>query len=85
MENKIAKNRKSPKDEPQLAAVYKQLNKSASKLNDGLDIAAVTAKDGTKGFGLLPEKFNRSKDNNFHRVKDFIPDSELKKAIKAKK
>jgi len=81
MENKLAKNRKSPANEADLIQAYKQRNPSANK-KDGLDVAVVIAKDGTKGHGLLPEKFNRCKDTDFHRVKDFIPDSELKNSKK---
>jgi len=85
MENKLAKNRTSPKNEDEFKNAYSQLNKSANKKADGMDIAAVTTKDGTKGHGLMPEKFNRSRDDSLHRVKDFIPDTELKKLINSKK
>jgi len=79
MENRIAKNRKSPKNENELIQAYLQKNPSAKK-SDGLDVAAVTAKDGTKGHGLMSEKHNRSRDKDYHRVKDFIPDKELSKS-----
>ena len=78
MENRIAKNRKSPKNEGELIQAYLQKNPSAKKA-DGLDVAAVTAKDGTRGHALMAEEHNRSRDRDFHRVKDFIPDSELTK------
>jgi len=78
MENRLAQNIKSPKNEAELVAAYKKQNKSASVLNDGLDIAIVKTKDGTVGVGLMDEKFNRSRDKDFHRVKDFIPKSDLK-------
>ena len=78
MENKIAKNRTSPKNESEYIAAYLKENPSAKKA-DGLDIAAVITKDGIKGHGLLPEETNRSHDEEYHRVKNFIPDSELKK------
>ena len=78
MENKIAKNRKSPQNEDQLINAYLQQNPSAKRA-DGLDVAAVIAKDGTRGHGLMPEEYNRSHDTDYHRVKNFIPDSELKK------
>ena len=81
MENRLAKNRTSPKKEDEFIAAYKQLNKSAMKLNDGLDVAAVTTKDGTKGYALMLEKFNRSKDRELHRTKDFIPLSDVKKQM----
>ncbi len=77
MNNCIARNRKSPSDEDAYRRAYLDRNPSAAK-RDGLDIAAVIAKDGTRGHGLLPEEFNRSHDRENHRVKDFIPDSELK-------
>ena len=81
-ENRIAKNRTSPKNEALLNAMYHEMN-PRSKKNDGLDIAAVITKDGTRGRGLLSEELNRSRDNKYHRVIDFIPDSELKKKAKA--
>ena len=77
MENRIARNRKSPANEAEYIQQYLKLNPNAKK-NDGLDIAAVIAKDGTRGHGLLNEEINRSHDKNNHIVKDFIPDSELK-------
>ena len=49
------------------------------KTHDGMDIAAVILKDGTKGHGLLTANINRGHDKDYHIVKDFIPDSELKK------
>ena len=78
MENKIAKNRPSPKNEDKLINAYLKQNPSAKK-SDGMDIAAVTTKDGVKGHGLMPEEYNRSRDSDYHRVKAFIPDSKLKK------
>lgn len=77
MENRIAHNRRSPKNEDAYVQEYLKQNPSAKKA-DGLDIDAVTTKDGIKGHGLLAEKFNRSHDKNNHLVKDFIPDSKLK-------
>ena len=44
-----------------------------------MDISAVITKDGIRGHGLLSEEINRGHDKNYHRVKNFIPDSELKK------
>lgn len=81
MDNRIARNRKSPSNEDKYIEAYLMKNPSAKK-NDGFDIAAVITKDGTKGHGLLSEKYNRSHDKNNHVVKDFIPDSELKSKIK---
>lgn len=77
MENRLGRNRRSPSNEDVYIQAYLRLNPSAKK-TDGMDIAAVTAKDGTKGHGLLPEEFNRGHDKNNHIVKDFIPDSKLK-------
>ncbi len=77
MTNKLARNRKSPVNEDEYIKQYLKLNPNAKK-NDGLDIAAVIAKDGTRGHGLLPEEINRSHDKKTHIVKDFIPDSKLK-------
>lgn len=77
MENRLGRNRKSPSNEDMYIQSYLRQNPSAKKV-DGLDIAAVVTKDGTKGHGLLSEEFNRSHDKNNHFIKDFIPDSELK-------
>ena len=46
-----------------------EINPKAKK-SDGLDIAAVVAKDGTRGHALLPEDVNRGKHSGFHRGKD---------------
>lgn len=78
MENKIWKNRVSPKNEDKYIAAYMKENPAAKK-KDNLDVAAVVTKDGIKGHGLLSQDINRSHDKDFHRVKNFIPDSELKK------
>ncbi len=77
MENKIAKNRKSPANEESFRQNYMKLNPKAKKA-DGLDISAVVTKNGTKGYGLLSEEFNRSHSKDYHIVKDFISDEELK-------
>lgn len=78
MENKIGKNRTSPKNEDDYIAAYLKANPEAKK-QDGMDISAVITKDGIRGHGLLAEEINRSHDKDYHRVKNFIPDSELKK------
>lgn len=78
MENKIAKNRISPKNENDYIASYLKENPAAKK-QDGMDISAVITKDGIRGHGLLSEEINRGHDKDYHRVKNFIPDSELKK------
>ena len=78
MENKIGKNRTSPKNEADYIAAYLKKN-PAAKREDRIDIAAVVTKDGIKGHGLLPENINRGHDEDYHRIKNFIPDSELKK------
>ena len=77
MENRLAHNRKSPVNEDMFRNAYLKQNPSAKKA-DGLDIAAVITKDGTRGHGLLSEEFNRSHDQKNHIVKDFIPDDKLK-------
>jgi len=81
MENRIVINRPSPPNEDKYVKAYRDLNKSANNLNDGLDISAVKLKDGTTGYALLSEEHNRSKDRNPHRGKDFISTAELKKAM----
>lgn len=78
MENKIGKNRTSPKNENDYIMAYIKANPIAKK-HDGMDIAAVVTKDGIKGHGLLPEDINRSHDKEYHRVKNFISDTELRK------
>lgn len=80
MPNKIGKNRTSPKNEEDYIAAYIKENPAAKK-QDGMDIAAVTTKDGIKGHGLLPEDINRGHDKGYHIIKDFIPDEELKKNL----
>jgi hypothetical protein len=80
--NRHAKNRPSPKNEAEHIEAYKQINKSANKLGDGLDIAAVTTRSGEKGYGLMKEEHNRNRDKDFHVVKDFVPVSEIKKKMK---
>jgi hypothetical protein len=82
VENRHAKNRNSPKNEAEHIEAYKQLNKSANKKGDRLDVAAVTTKSGEKGYGLMKEEHNRSHDKEYHVVKDFIPVSEIKKQLK---
>lgn len=81
MDNKIAKNRKSPQNEANYISAYEKMNPKAKKPDD-MDIAAVITKDGTRGHGLLAADINRCHDKDYHRVKDFIPDSELKKNFK---
>lgn len=77
MENRIGHNRKSPVNEDAYRNAYLKKNLSAQKA-DGLDIAAVILKDGTKGHGLLREELNRSHDRKNHVIKDFISDDKLK-------
>ena len=60
----------------------KEMNPRGNKKNDGLDVAAVRTKSGIPGHGLIPEGFNRSHDNKYHIVQDFIPDSKLKEKTK---
>lgn len=78
MENRLGKNRTSPRNEEDYINAYKEMNRRMPK-NDLKDVSAVTTKDGIKGHGLLPQDINRSHDSEYHRVKNFIPDSELRK------
>ena len=83
MENRRAKNRPSPSNERDFIAAYMKMNASAGKVGDSLDVAAVVTTNGEKGYGLMPEAFNRSRDSGFHNVKDFVAESELKKKMKS--
>lgn len=78
MENRIAKNIPSPKNEATMIALYKKQNPKACK-RDGMDISRVKTKDGEIGHGLMTQKINRSHDNGYHKVYDFISDNKLKK------
>lgn len=80
MENRIAKNRTSPKNESAYIDAYKSMNPKATRKDD-LDVAAVVTKGGERGHALLSQEKNRSHDSNYHRVQDFISDRELKKNI----
>ena len=53
-----------------------------SYYNKIYDIAAVVTSSGEKGHALMPEGFNRSRDHQYHHVKDFISDIELKQQMK---
>ena len=77
----VVKNRPSPKNEDDYIRAYKQANPSAAK-SDGKDIAAVRTKSGVSGHALMKPSDNRSKDKDFHRGEDFIPDTELIKKMK---
>ncbi len=81
MENKIARNRKSPINEEEYIAAYQKLNPS-SKKHDGYDIGAVQTIGGEKGHAMVPESINRSHDKKNHIVKNFISDEELKQTMK---
>ena len=77
MKNVNGRNRKSPVNEKMYIKAYLKKNPIAKK-SDGLDISSIISKSGEKGHGLLPTRFNRSHDNDYHRVKDFILDTELR-------
>ncbi|HMM00090.1 MAG TPA: hypothetical protein PKC96_01950 [Bacilli bacterium] len=79
--NKIVTNRKSPANEKDYVATYKELNPKSNR-KDGFDIAAVRSKDGVPGHALLDQGINRSKDRDSHRGQSFIPDEKLRKKIK---
>ena len=82
MENKIVTNRSSPKSHDEYVKEYLKQNPSANKPRDGLDVSAVTTKNGIPGYALLPEDKNRSRDKTPHRGKDFISSEELRKGMK---
>lgn len=71
-------NRPSPKDEDEWKNAYKKQNPD-SKKPDGYDISCVENEYGTKGHALLKPSDNRSRDDEPHKGKEFIPDSKLKK------
>ena len=77
-ENRKVVNVKSPANENELVRIYKDLNPKAKRA-DGLDVSAVRTVSGERGYALLPEDVNRSKDRKVHIGKDFIPYSEIKK------
>ncbi len=79
-ENRIVKNRPSPKNEDAYISAYLRAN-PAAKRRDGKDIAAVTTKSGEKGHALLDPAANRSKDRDYHRGEAFIPDETLRKKM----
>ena len=81
LENRIVKNRPSPKNESAYIRAYKEVNPSATR-PDGKDIAAVRSKNGVAGHALMKPSDNRSKDRDYHRGEDFIPDTELRKKMK---
>lgn len=83
--NKNVVNVKSPKNEAQFIAAYKEMNHRANKPNDGLDVSAVRTVSGQRGYVLLPEDINRSKDHGVHRGQDFISKEDLEKHMKNKK
>lgn len=80
-DNRIVKNRVSPKNENAYIKAYKEMYPSAKK-PDGKDIAAVRTKNGVAGHALLSQSANRSKDTEYHRGENFIPDTELRKHMK---
>ena len=82
MENRIVINRKTPKSHDKYVATYLELNPSAKKPNDGMDVSAVKTKNGISGYALLPEEMNRSRDRDPHRGVNFISSEELRKAMK---
>ena len=81
LENRIVKNRPSPKNERDYIAAYKKVNPSASK-SDGKDIAAVRTKNGESGHALMNPSDNRSKDRAYHRGEGFVPDKTLRQNMK---
>ena len=80
MDRILAKNRPSPVNEDEYRAAYLKTNPSAGN-KDKMDIACVISLLGVKGHGLMDQSENRSKDNNYHWVYDFVSDSELEKLM----
>lgn len=80
MANRIGRNRKSPSNEEAFILAYLKVN-CKDKKDDNMDVAAVITKSGERGHGLLPQEINRSHDNKYHRIKEFIPDKVLKKVF----
>lgn len=78
--NKIVYNRKSPKNEDEYIDAYNKIN-HRSKKDDNLDVSAVITKNGDRGHALLNQSKNRSKDDEAHIGKNFIPDDILRKKI----
>ena len=76
---------RSPKNEAELIRAYKEMNHRANRPNDGLDVSAVRTVGGQRGYALLPEEHNRSKDHDVHRGQDFISKEDLEKHMKDKK
>ena len=76
-ENKIGVNRPSPKSEPKYVNAYKQI----VDVKSDKDVSAVNV-DGTPGYGQLPLKFNRSRDDKPHRIESFISSEDLRKSMK---
>ena len=72
-----AKNRPSPKNEPELIEAYKKAVPVAAN-EDLYDISAVITIDGVIGHGLLYFADNRSKDDKYHKCYHFVSDYALK-------
>jgi len=82
MENKIVINRTTPKSHNKYVAEYLKQNPTAKKAGDGLDVSAVTTKNGIPGYAQLPPDKNRSRDRNPHRGINFISSEDLRKGMK---
>lgn len=76
----FGKNRPSPDNEDEYRYAYKKLNPRAER-KDTLDIACVVSITGILGHGLMEQSPNRAKDDDWHRVYDFIPDTEIRKVM----
>lgn len=73
----MQKNRPSPFNEDDYRRAYLKLNPNAEH-TDNLDIACVTSFAGINGHALMDESENRSHDNEYHWVYDFISDDRLR-------
>ncbi len=77
----LAKNRPSPDNEEQYREAYKK-HFPNMPISDGLDISAVISKSGIYGHALMDKSDNRSRDDKYHIVFNFISDDVLQKHMK---
>ena len=80
LSNKIVRNRPSAKNEQERIEAYKR-KCDLGDTHRG-DISSVVTKSGEKGMAILPSKINRSNDRDWHRGKNYLPDSVINKELK---
>ena len=73
----MAKNRPSPYNEDDYVRAYKRAVPE-SENEDDYDIAAVITAYGVTGHAMMYFSDNRSRDNEYHRCKNFVSDDELR-------